>query len=41
MSQMLRVEQLNSADPTLGGMFGEDEEAQLLRDFNRWLRTWQ
>ncbi len=41
MSQMLRVEQLNSADPALGGMFGEDEEAVLLRDFNRWLRTWQ
>jgi hypothetical protein len=41
MSQMLRVEQLNSADPTLGGMFGEDEDALLLREFNRWMRTWQ
>lgn len=38
MSQMLRVEQLNAADATLDG-FGEEEE-QLLRDYNRWMRSW-
>jgi hypothetical protein len=37
MSQMLRVEQLNASDAALDG-FGEEEE--MLRAFNRWMRSW-
>jgi hypothetical protein len=40
MSQLLRVEQLTSANAATAG-FQEEDDEELLRMFNRWMRTWQ